>query len=112
MACGTPVLAEANPMMEELIKPGVNGALWRGDPESLAQAILTLLQKPDQLKAWGLSSKTAATTNLPSAALPKSIGKTFKKTSFLFLKESKHKYRRNIDKNKKAAKNQLRDENQ
>ena len=57
MACGTPVLAEANPMMEELIKPGVNGALWRGDPESLAQAILTLLQKPDQLKAWGLQAK-------------------------------------------------------
>ena len=25
MACGTPVLAEANPMMEELIKPGVIG---------------------------------------------------------------------------------------
>ena len=30
MACGTPVLAEANPMMEELIEPGVNGALWKG----------------------------------------------------------------------------------
>ena len=53
MACGTPVLAEANPMMEELIKPGVNGALWRGHPDSLASAILTLLQKPEQLKQWG-----------------------------------------------------------
>ena len=30
MACGTPVLAEANSMMEELIDPGVNGALWKG----------------------------------------------------------------------------------
>ena len=30
MASGTPVLAEANPMMEELIEPGVNGALWQG----------------------------------------------------------------------------------
>ena len=34
MACGTPVLAAANPMMEELIKPGINGALWRGQPET------------------------------------------------------------------------------
>lgn len=57
MACGTPVLAEANPMMEELIKPGVNGALWRGEPESLAKAILTLLQTPDELKRWGLQAK-------------------------------------------------------
>ena len=45
MACGTPVLAEANPMMEELIKPGVNGALWQGQPENLAKAIQTLLEK-------------------------------------------------------------------
>ena len=36
MGSGTPVLAEANPMMEELIQSGVNGALWRGDPASLA----------------------------------------------------------------------------
>ena len=59
MACGTPVLAEANPMMEELIQPGVNGALWngRGEPESLAKAILTLLKDPDQLKAWGQMAK-------------------------------------------------------
>ena len=57
MACGTPVLAEANPMMEELIKPGINGALWRGQPESLAKAILTLLQTPDQLKRWGVQAK-------------------------------------------------------
>ena len=57
MACGTPVLAEANPMMEELIEPGVNGALWRGTPENLAQAILTLLKNPDQLKRWGFQAK-------------------------------------------------------
>ena len=53
MACGTPVLAEANQMMKELIKPGINGALWRGQPEGLAKAILTLLETPDQLRAWG-----------------------------------------------------------
>ena len=44
MACGTPVLAEANSMMEEFIDPGVNGALWKGQPDGLAQAIITLLQ--------------------------------------------------------------------
>ena len=57
MACGTPVLAEANQMMEELIEPGVNGALWRGGPESLGKAILTLLQNTDQLKSWGAQAK-------------------------------------------------------
>ena len=56
MGCDT-VLAEANPMMEELIKPGINGALWRGSPESLAQAMLTLLQEPNQLKKWGAQAK-------------------------------------------------------
>ena len=53
MACGTPVLAEANSMMEELIQPGINGALWHGQPESLAKAILTLLETPERLKKWG-----------------------------------------------------------
>ena len=57
MACGTPVLSEANPMMTELIKPGVNGALWQGQPESLAKAILTLLQSPDELKRLGAEAK-------------------------------------------------------
>ncbi len=58
MACGTPVLAQANPMMEELIQHGVNGALWRGDhPESLAMAIMELLQQQEQLKQWGEAGK-------------------------------------------------------
>ncbi len=57
MACGTPVLAEANPMMEELIKPGINGALWRGQPEGLAEAILTLIETPDRLMHWGQQGK-------------------------------------------------------
>ena len=61
MACGTPVLAEANPMMEELIKPGLNGALWRGRPETLAEAILTLIQTPDRLKKWGHQAKQMLT---------------------------------------------------
>ena len=57
MACGTPVLAEVNPMMEELIQPGVNGALWRGTQRVLAKAILSLLETPDQLKRFGLQAK-------------------------------------------------------
>ena len=57
MACGTPVLAEANPMMEELIQPGVNGALWQGQPEDLANAIITLLRQPNELKKWGAQAK-------------------------------------------------------
>ena len=46
MACGTPVLAEANPMMEELIKPGINGALWRGQPETLPKQLLRYYKNP------------------------------------------------------------------
>ena len=57
MACGTPVLAEANPMMEELIQPGVNGALWRGHPASLAEAIAQLLQQPQLLRRWGEAAR-------------------------------------------------------
>ena len=57
LACGTPVLAMANPMLEELIEPGVNGALWKGDPPSLGQAISQLLQHPDQLVRWGETSR-------------------------------------------------------
>lgn len=58
MACGTPVLAQANPMMEELIKPGVNGALWRDDhPERLAMAIVQLLNQQEQLKQLGEAGK-------------------------------------------------------
>ena len=53
MACGTPVLAEANPMMKELIEPGVNGALWRGDPASLGCVIAELLNTPERLRQWG-----------------------------------------------------------
>ena len=57
LACGTPVLAGANPMLEELIEPGVNGALWQGNPEGLAQAIAQLLADPAQLQRWGEASR-------------------------------------------------------
>ena len=75
MACGTPVLAEANPMMEELIEPGVNGALWRGKEETLAEAICMLLESPDELKRWGQAGKTETPANLHSATLPRSTRK-------------------------------------
>lgn len=58
MACGTPVLAQANPMIEELIKHGVNGYLWRSNhPESLAMTIVELLQQQEQLKQLGEAGK-------------------------------------------------------
>lgn len=57
MASGTPVLAEANPMMEEFIEPGINGALWRGNPESLSQAMLDLLKTPERLLEWGQAGR-------------------------------------------------------
>ena len=56
MACGTPVLAEANPMMEELIEPGAT-VRSSGTPESLAHAINELIQTPDRLKTWGMNAK-------------------------------------------------------
>ena len=57
LACGTPVLAMANPMLEELIEPGTNGALWRGDAPSLGQAIHQLLADPERLQRWGATSR-------------------------------------------------------
>jgi glycosyltransferase involved in cell wall biosynthesis len=57
LACGTPVLAGANPMLEELIEPGVNGALWQGNPEGLAVAIGELLADPARLQRWGEASR-------------------------------------------------------
>ena len=57
MASGTPVLAEANPMMEELIEPRVNGALWHGDPASLGAVVAELLNTPERLKSWQVQAR-------------------------------------------------------
>ena len=57
LACGTPVLAMANTMLEELIQPGANGALWRGDPQSLGIAMSQLLDTPKELERWGETSR-------------------------------------------------------
>ena len=61
MASGTPVLAEANPMMEEFIEPGINGALWRGDPKSLGRAMLDLLNTQERLIEWGKAGRKKIT---------------------------------------------------
>jgi glycosyltransferase involved in cell wall biosynthesis len=58
LACGTPVLAQANPMVNELIQPGVNGALFQGPPEGLGQAMAQLLADATQLERWGEASRT------------------------------------------------------
>ena len=44
-------------MMEELIKPGVNGALWRGNPTSLGRVMAELLSNPEQLRQWGKQAR-------------------------------------------------------
>lgn len=58
MACGTPILARANAMTEELISDGVNGYLHAGDSEDLATRIAKLLQKHSKMRLWGERSRT------------------------------------------------------
>jgi glycosyltransferase involved in cell wall biosynthesis len=58
LACGTPVLAEANPMVNELIQPGVNGALYQGPPEGLGQAIAELLNNTSKLELSGKANRS------------------------------------------------------
>ena len=53
MASGAPILAVDNEMLRELIEPGINGALFRGSPVGLGQAIASLLDKPKMLIEWG-----------------------------------------------------------
>ena len=57
LACGTAVLAGENPMLRELIEPGVNGALWSGSSEGLGKAIAELLTKKELLQKWGAASR-------------------------------------------------------
>ncbi|MCP9809129.1 glycosyltransferase [Cyanobium sp. HWJ4-Hawea] len=57
LACGTPVLAQANPMVKELIQPGVNGALFQGSPSGLGEAMAQLLEDRSQLQSWGAAGR-------------------------------------------------------
>lgn len=57
MACETPVLAEANPMMEELIEPDKNGTLWKEGHISLGETMIELLESPEKLHQWGKAAK-------------------------------------------------------
>lgn len=58
MACGTPILARANAMTEELISNGVNGCLHAGDSEDLATKIAELLQENEKTRIWGKRNRT------------------------------------------------------
>ena len=64
MACGTPILASHNPMLEEIIKPGVNGALYSGTEVGLGHAIAHLLENGNNLKKWGNNGREIAKANL------------------------------------------------
>ena len=57
LACGTPVLAQANPMANELIEPGINGALYQGPSEGLGRAMGELLGNTAQLERWGAANR-------------------------------------------------------
>ena len=81
MACGTPVLAEANSMMEELIQPGVNGALGAerqrarsGDPGTTNI----------QITIMGASGEAKTQTHVPPATLPGSIGAALQEQATYF----------------------------
>jgi glycosyltransferase involved in cell wall biosynthesis len=45
-------------MVNELIQPGVNGALYQGAPVGLGQAMAQLLADATQLERWGEASRT------------------------------------------------------
>ena len=53
--------------MEELIEPGVNGALWRGDPTSLGRG-RRAVEQPERLQQGEQAEATE--THLLARALP------------------------------------------
>ena len=56
MACGRPVVASAQPGMDDYIKHGVNGLLVPpGDIEALSKAINSLLDDPDRAEQMGVA---------------------------------------------------------
>jgi len=58
MACGAAVLAQANAMIEELIEPGVNGALFSGTETELGSTMAALLKDKKQLRRWGEGARS------------------------------------------------------
>jgi glycosyltransferase involved in cell wall biosynthesis len=54
-ACGVPVIASDLGGMAELVRPGVNGALFRpGDVASLRDCLAAIVDHPEQLQQWRL----------------------------------------------------------
>jgi L-malate glycosyltransferase len=61
MACGCPVLVSDIPGNREWVTPGENGWLFPpDDPEALAQAILTAVDRRDRLPEMGRSARRLA----------------------------------------------------
>jgi len=58
LACGTPVIAKKNPMAEEFIESGVNGFLYEGSDEELANKMALILRNKAASRNWGAMSRT------------------------------------------------------
>jgi glycosyltransferase involved in cell wall biosynthesis len=57
MACGKPILAADSRALPELVKPGVNGYLFRAcDPEDASQAMERILDQPECWAVMGQAS--------------------------------------------------------
>ncbi len=59
MACGTPVITTPVGLMAELVQDGVNGLLFQWDVDTLATAILALLDDDDRRAAMGARGREA-----------------------------------------------------
>jgi len=57
MACGTPVLARDNAMMQDLVKSSENGYLWNDKDLTLGRAMADLLSQPRKLEEMGERGK-------------------------------------------------------
>ena len=74
-------IGEANPMMEELIEPGVNGALWR--EKTLGNLDATRITRGAQ--TLGQAGKTETPANLHSATEPRSTREASYEAGLIFL---------------------------
>lgn len=70
MACGLPVIAADAGALPELVKPDVNGMLFKTqDPDSLARAMDRFLSSPGQWSKWGAQSRKIAEEHSISTTL-------------------------------------------
>ncbi|HLO69050.1 MAG TPA: glycosyltransferase family 4 protein [Holophaga sp.] len=60
-ACGLPLIATDHPGCREIVRPERNGFLIpAGDPEAIAQAVLSLVSRPDTVESMGRESRRIA----------------------------------------------------